>query len=52
MTYLWIALGIAIGAGGYYLYDHYLSTAAALGRSVILRFEGDIAKARAFIRNL
>jgi hypothetical protein len=52
MTYLWITLGIAIGATGYWLYDHYFSTAAALGRSLLLKLEGDIAKAKAMVGKL
>ena len=52
MLYLGIAIGIVVGAGGYYLYDRFFSKVYSLGKSAYDRARGDVEKARMHIAKL
>lgn len=52
MTALWIIVGIAIGAGGYYLYDRFFTSTYKVGAELLARAKGDVAAARAHIAKL
>lgn len=47
-----IAIGIVVGAGGYYLYERVFSSAYTLGKNLLAAARGDIAKAQAHIGKL
>lgn len=52
MTFLWIVLGIVIGAGGYFVYDHFFSHAKYLGEQLLQKAQGDFSKAVDHINKL
>lgn len=52
MTFLHIVIGIAIGTGGYWVYDNYISKAKYLGEQLLAKAEGDFSKALDHIKKL
>lgn len=52
MIWFIYALGVATGAGGYYLYDRFFSTVKQLGKALLNRAGGDASAAWAHVRKL
>lgn len=52
MLYVGIAIGVVVGAGGYWLYDRWLSKTYALGKALYQKVDGDVTKAWDHIRKL
>lgn len=49
---LGIAIGIVVGAGGYFLYERVFSPTYTLGKDLYAAAKGDIAKAQVHIGKL